>query len=233
MLLREAAQTLYALPLDEFTPRRNALAKELRARDRELAEAVRRLPKPGAAAWAVNLFARRRERELRQLLDLGAQLRESQQELAGDGLRDLTAQAGPLVRQVTREARRLAEEEAVSLSGMAVRQVEQTLRAAMADEEAAEAVRAGLLTRPLRAVGFGAVDVTAAVALQPRSRSTSAPARRGRPRGRAREEARRAAKAALREVEQAENDLALRTERHEDASAALREARLEKLGDRS
>jgi hypothetical protein len=50
LTLQEATDELYALPLDEFTPRRNDLAKVLRPQDPGLAEAVRRLPKPSRAA---------------------------------------------------------------------------------------------------------------------------------------------------------------------------------------
>ena len=39
---------LYQLPLEEFTPARNALAKELGDGD------IKKLEKPNVAAWAVN-----------------------------------------------------------------------------------------------------------------------------------------------------------------------------------
>lgn len=52
---------LYQLPLDEFTDARNALAKELGQQGSKDGGEVRKLPKPPAAAWAVNqLFWSRR-----------------------------------------------------------------------------------------------------------------------------------------------------------------------------
>lgn len=133
MKLREAAEQLYALPLEAFTASRNALAKELRSTDRDLGESVRRLPKPVLAAWVVNAFARRRTAELDDLLHLGAPLREAQRDLAGDALRDLTVKAHPLVRDGTRQALSAAPEAGAEASDAATRQVEQTLRAAMAE----------------------------------------------------------------------------------------------------
>jgi hypothetical protein len=57
--LLEIVDALYALPLDEFTPARDAKAKELKA-DKELAATVKKLKKPSVAAWVVNLCARPR-----------------------------------------------------------------------------------------------------------------------------------------------------------------------------
>ena len=59
--LLEIADGLYGLPQDEFTPARDARAKELKA-DKDLAAAVKKLKKPSVAAWAVNLFVRREAR---------------------------------------------------------------------------------------------------------------------------------------------------------------------------
>src|ERR687891_633946 len=62
-----AIADLYGLPLDEFTPARNELAKRLRGEgDRETAERVKELAKPSVAAWTVNQIARRRARPSRR-----------------------------------------------------------------------------------------------------------------------------------------------------------------------
>ena len=57
--LLAVADELYGLTLPDFTPRRDALAKELRGTDKELSGAVKSLKKPSTAAWVVNWFVRR------------------------------------------------------------------------------------------------------------------------------------------------------------------------------
>lgn len=228
MTLREAAEQLYGLPPKEFTPRRNALVKELRPHDPELAEAVRRLPRPAVAAWAVNALVRREAPELTQLLDLAEQLREAQHDLAGEALRELTAEARPLVAALKRQARQVTADAGASLSESAAGQVEQTLRAALADAQAAQALREGLLTRSLRAVGFGGVDLDGAVAVEPGTAAPgrAAPPRRKKPPGSAgdKREAQQAAKAALREAERAEKQLSRTASQVEAAATRHREA---------
>ncbi|HEX8105745.1 MAG TPA: hypothetical protein VF533_24225, partial [Solirubrobacteraceae bacterium] len=50
---------LFALPLEEFVPARDALAKALRAeKRREDAKAVAALRRPSLGAWAVNQVVR-------------------------------------------------------------------------------------------------------------------------------------------------------------------------------
>src|SRR4029079_6935663 len=61
--------TLYAGPLGGFTAARTTRAKELRgAGERELADAVAKLPKPTVAAWAVDQVAQHYTRELASFL---------------------------------------------------------------------------------------------------------------------------------------------------------------------
>lgn len=161
--LEEVAVELYRLPLADFTSRRNALVKELKAQDRGLAEVVSQLPKPAVPAWAVNVFAHQLPDELAELLDLAAELREAQSQLSKERMRDLAAQTQTLVQQVVGDVARAAEEAGNALSDTARSQVEQTLRAAMADADAGNAVRAGLLAKPLETGGFGSVDLSGAV----------------------------------------------------------------------
>ena len=70
------AVELYALPPAQFTAARNARAG---ASDRSLGALIKRLPKPGVAAWAVSLLAR--EGQLGDALELAAALREAQDDL--------------------------------------------------------------------------------------------------------------------------------------------------------
>ena len=152
--LREVADELYGLRPEEFTGARAAAEKEARAGgDRELAAAVKALRRPAVAAWAVNLLGRHRSELLTQVVSLGESLRQAQAQLQGDELRELTRQRRRLVAAVTAEAREVAESEGQRLSEPAVRQVEETLQAAMADPGAAEAVLSGLLTQPLSSTG--------------------------------------------------------------------------------
>src|SRR4051794_36791009 len=86
---------LYGLPLEEFTPERNALAAELgREGDRERAEAVKRLRKPTAAAWAVNQLVRAEPDLVEALLGAGGELRQAHRQAAsGRGADQLRAAA--------------------------------------------------------------------------------------------------------------------------------------------
>jgi hypothetical protein len=163
--LDEVADALYGVPPEEFTEARNRRAGEARdGGDRALADAIRGLRRPTTSAWLANLLVRMQREELDQLLALGASLREAQASLAGDALRALSRQRRQLVSALARQARGLAADEGHRVSGAVAEQLEQTLEAALADEEAAAAVASGRLTAPLRMTGMGEVDVTGAVA---------------------------------------------------------------------
>ena len=86
---------LYGLPLEEFTPARDAAARELRkAGDRDTAARVAKLPKPSPAAWTANQVAREQPELIEALLDAGAALRAAQDAAVsghgGRGLREAT-----------------------------------------------------------------------------------------------------------------------------------------------
>ncbi len=171
--LEAVAAELYALPLDEFTQARNKKAADARTSgDRELAGRIKQLKKPSTSAWAVNMLSRHRADEVGQLLELGAALREAQSELDAEELRELGRQRQKLIAAVVRQARDLADELGGALGGAAADEVGQTLQAALADPEAADAVIAGLLTRPLAASGWGSVDIDASVAVSSRKKAT-------------------------------------------------------------
>ena len=107
--LTEMADELYGLVPAEFTAARNALVREVKdAADPELASRVQALRKPSPAAWAVNLLARDRAAELEQLADLGATMREAQEELDRDQLAELTRQRRAVVRALTAVAAQIA-----------------------------------------------------------------------------------------------------------------------------
>ena len=92
---------LYGLPLDRFTPERNALARELRNRgERERGAEVAALRKPSVAAWAVNQLVRTQKRAIGELFEAGDGLRAAQDAvLAGRGDGSSLRAAGERERQ--------------------------------------------------------------------------------------------------------------------------------------
>jgi DNA repair exonuclease SbcCD ATPase subunit len=174
------ADALYALPLEEFTPARDAQAKELKA-DKELAAAVKRLKKPSVAAWVVDLFVRREAEQVEQVVAVGQALREAQEGMDAAELRALTKQRRQLTAAVTQQARSLAKDEGVKVTQAVGDQIEATLTAAMLDPDCANAVRSGLLTAALAATGVGTVDVAAALAVPEALGFSASPTAVGRP----------------------------------------------------
>jgi hypothetical protein len=75
----EVVAELLAGPLDEFTSRRNAKAKELKtAGQRDQADEVVKLKKPPVAVWAVNQLARRNKPVLDRLRGAGERVVQAQ-----------------------------------------------------------------------------------------------------------------------------------------------------------
>ncbi len=159
------ADELYALPLAEFTPVRDARARELRAEDRPLSDRVKRLRKPSLAAWVLNLLVRREPEQVDQVLAVGEALREAQATLDAEQLRALTRQRRQVTAALATTARARAREEGVRVTEAVAEQLEASLTAALLDEGAAAALRSGLLVAALHATGVEAADVAAAVAL--------------------------------------------------------------------
>jgi hypothetical protein len=110
------------------------------------------------------MLVRRNADEMRSVLDLGESLRQAQADLDGDALRELAKQRRRLIAAVAGKGRTLARELGQKVSESVVRQVEDTLHAAMIDTDAAAAVRTGLLVDPLSATGVGSLKVASAVA---------------------------------------------------------------------
>ncbi|RYB95538.1 hypothetical protein EUA93_15025 [Nocardioides oleivorans] len=173
--LLEIADDLYSLPLADFTPARDALAKEHKA-DKALSASIKGLKKSSLAAWVVNLLVRRDPDQVDQVLAVGEALREAQDALDAAQLRELTKQRRQLTASVTTAARRHARAEGVKTTESVADQVEATLTAAMLEPDAAKAVRSGLLVTALTATGLGDLDLSAAVAL-PEALGFSATAR--------------------------------------------------------
>src|ERR1700712_153141 len=96
--LVEVADELYGLTPEEFTAARNARAKAAQADgDRALADAVKALAKPTAAAWLANQLVRQDPDALDPLLELGSALREATAKLDGAEMRALSRQQPKVV----------------------------------------------------------------------------------------------------------------------------------------
>lgn len=150
------AEELYEVPPEEFIALRKQRQDEAKADgDKALAKEIGALPKPSAAAWACNLLVREHRDEIVGLVELGDLLREAQENLAGDQLRALDVQRRQLVTALTRQARGLAAAREHPVSTAVATQVEETLRAAMADPDAGRALLTGRLTSPMSYSGLG------------------------------------------------------------------------------
>jgi len=173
--LDEIAEELYGVPPEEFVAARTAARDRAKAAgDKELATAAAALPKPTTAAWVCNLLVRRRPEEVAQLRELGEMLRQAQVNLSGDQLRQLGQQRNQVVAALARQARGLAHAEGHDVSSAVADQVESTLRAAVVDPDAGEALAGGRLTTALSYSGLGPVDLSGAVATPVRSGAAAA-----------------------------------------------------------
>jgi hypothetical protein len=154
----EVADELYAVPPEDFIAVRTTRQDEAKDDgDKALAKQIGALPKPSAAAWAANLLVRNRRAEIEGLVELGGLLREAQETLAGDELKALNKQRAQLLSALTRQASALAREHGRPISTSVAGQVEETLRAAMTEPEAGEALLSGRLTSPMSYTGMGTV----------------------------------------------------------------------------
>jgi hypothetical protein len=156
MDLDSVADELYGLTPSEFTPQRDARAAEARkAGDRTLATEVKKLRRPTTGAWLANLLVRERRDQVARLLDLGAALRRAQAALATDDLRRLSQERHRLLADLDKAARDLADRFGQPVGAAVGQELSATLEAALADPDAAGALRAGRLTAGLHYSGLG------------------------------------------------------------------------------
>lgn len=140
----EELDELYALPPEEFVVARDRLAKSLKSRGLlASAREVSKLRRPTVTAAAVNALVRSRPEEVAELLDLGAELREAQRSAVTGG-------GGAALRELTTRRRALVARLAGGDQGVAA-----TLEAATTDEDVAEDVRRGRVSREVAPAGFG------------------------------------------------------------------------------
>lgn len=222
---------LYATPPSGFVARREQLAAEAKRDGRgDEARRIHAARRPTLAAWAANVLLRSQPQESGRFLELGRALREAYRSLDADGIRELSEQRRSVVSALSRQAAELAREAGHPLSGAARQDVESTLRAVLADEDAAQRWATGrlesALTPPADFPSRGAAAVgpshgparPAPAAPDTRSRAKDELAERRRLRQRQLGQARRSAEAADRRLR------ALSAGRA-DADASLQQAR--------
>lgn len=156
MDLDDIADELYGAEPADFVRLRNAYAKQARAEGlSDLAGAVTALRKPTRVGWVLNLFARTQPDDIAALLDLAARLHDAQRSGSAGRLRDLATDRGRVVAQVRDSVIDTADARGVSLSPTAIREIDHTLRAAIADTDVAERLRAGRMVGAVEYSGFG------------------------------------------------------------------------------
>ena len=141
MDLERVTDELYGAPPERFTARRDELARQAAAEgDKALAASVRALRRPTAAAWVVNHLVRQDLEAVEALVALGERMREAQSTLSGAQMRALSRERQSVLRDLVRHAAALA---GGSVSASVTSEVEQTLRAVIADADASAACGPG------------------------------------------------------------------------------------------
>ena len=227
----EELDRLFHGPLDEFTASRNELAKSLRSDGKaEAAGWVKGLKKPSRAAWLVNQRAQRKPTDVGRLLEAGGELRPPQADrLAGapdrEKLRESAAAEQEAIDSLLATAEALGREHGVG--GQILTRVEDTLRAASADPEVAEAIDRGRLEKEQRAAGIGMVGAAVAKppARRPKRDEREAEARRARQQhAKRRKEAERKLAAAEKKLEREQAKLERAREAVSDAEQSVHDA---------
>jgi len=200
--VEEALDQLYGVEPGAFVAERKRLARELRdAGDRDAADAVAKARKPTVAAWALNQLARAHRRDVDLLLDAGHRLRQAQEGVVGGADRAAFEQAQKTERDALRRLTQQASDLLGGASAQALSQISATLRTAAVSEDGRELLARGRFTVPLEAEGFDVFGALPPPAPRTRSAKTaSAPSRRRA------DEALRAAKARVRELQREARD---------------------------
>jgi hypothetical protein len=230
--LDTAADELYGVSPDDFIERRQQLVAETKqAGDRELATQIGKLRRPTRSAWLINLLARQAPDNINALFELGAALQEAQQRMAGDELRQLSAERRKTVDAMARRAVELGHQQDYDAPDGALQEVGQTLQTALGDPEIADLVRAGRLTQAVTYGGFGTTDLASALGASLPTKAPSRPlkaaeaapqpapkrdAKQRREAEKAAAEARERATEARQAAESAEEDAEAATQRADD-----------------
>ena len=214
---------LFQLPLEGFTDARNQLAARLRAAgQRDVAATVKALPKPPAAAWAVNQVYWTARPLFDALIRAGGTLRDAQGRGAGpEELREAIRQRRETLQAALRKAEAALAAAGHGAGPQVLRRVSATLEALASG---ANEGRAGALTEDLEPPGFEAL-----LGLAPADLPAAPPAPSAAPED-GREEAQALASV---EAGRAEVEATRLRRRAEEADSALGEARQRLEGARS
>jgi hypothetical protein len=163
---------LFAREPKDFTATRDALARDLKAADRDDEAAdVKALRKPTVAVAAVNRTARERREQMAALVEIGDELAALQAEKQPDRdeLRDLTRQRRTLLQQLTDHAAATTERPDGARSSIAA-----TLDTASLDEHLRDDLQRGRLTQELSPATRFVLGDDAPPAAAPRARTPRA-----------------------------------------------------------
>jgi len=151
--------SLFQLPLAEFTGARNELAKRLKSAGWAAeAERVKALAKPPAPAWAVNQLYWQDRKAIERLLAIGARVRKAQTgQLKNADLRALLDEKKQMTLALLTKASAILEEGGHAASPDAMRRVSATLESLAAWGDADGVPEAGRLTGDLDPPGFDAL----------------------------------------------------------------------------
>ncbi len=172
-------RALYALPLDEFTQARNALAQGLKAQgQKQEAEATRQLKRPVVTAWVINQLAQRSPEKIEALLNAARSLETAHRKaLSGfgpQGLKDANRAFQQTLDALMAEAHQTMETEGRAVTSELFRQAEETLRAAaLGTAEDRAILSQGMLTQPLQQAGLGAFSPLTLIGPSARERPES------------------------------------------------------------
>ena len=224
----EEISALYGLSLAEFTPARNALAKQARAAGEiERAEQITRLRKPTLVAWTLNMLPRLRAAELAELLEAGEQAEAAQARLLAAGgdaadLRDARQRLHRLARALAGDAGEILVKGGRAAREQTLLRTAQALEACAVSAEGRRQLQEGAFAEEPQSPGF---DVLAQLSAS-RMGGTGAKPMRGRQSDQvapARERA-RARRSAERAVEAARGELEARQAARREAVATRRDA---------
>jgi hypothetical protein len=145
----ERLDELYGLPLEEFTAARDRLAGELRDSGDATASEVKKLRRPTVSAWAVNQLVRNHRKDVQELLKVGDDVRAALSGGGAEKMRDVSARRRRVIDRLTDRAEEELTRAGHATSRTTLDKVGDTLMAATMDQEAADELRAGRLTREL------------------------------------------------------------------------------------
>ena len=146
----QALDELYAAPLDEFTAKRNALAKDLGGAD---GARIKALKKPNVAAWAINQVARTHSADVKDLFDQTEKVRRAQRRVMSGGkasdLRKATDERNKVSGRLTKLAEKILRDAGHAASASTLADVRDSFVAVASDDAGADLLKKGRLTREL------------------------------------------------------------------------------------